>query len=92
MKQDGNTGTPCGHRSAGEYVMIDSDCPITRSVIQSFPFRAERESTQGNFTFTANNYWSATENNATNAWYVNFNNGNTNNNNKTNNNYVRCVR
>ena len=40
----------------------------------------------------SNNYWSSTENNATNAWNVNFSNGSYNNNNKTNNNYVRCVR
>lgn len=29
---------------------------------------------------------------ASNAWNVNFNNGNVNNNDKTNTNYVRCVR
>lgn len=38
------------------------------------------------------NYWSSTENNATNAWNFNFNNGNTNNNNKTNTLSVRAVR
>jgi len=39
-------------------------------------------------------YWSASPyaGNATNAWNVNFNNGNDNANNKTNNNYVRLVR
>lgn len=42
--------------------------------------------------FVANNYWSATENNTSNSWNVNFSNGNTNSNNKTNNNRVRCVR
>jgi len=42
----------------------------------------------------ANNYWSSATNasNPTNAWNVNFNNGNSNTNNKTNNNYVRAVR
>ena len=30
--------------------------------------------------------------NSTQAWVVNFNNGNDNWNNKTNNNFVRCVR
>ena len=30
--------------------------------------------------------------NPSNAWNVNFNNGNDNNNDKTNSNYVRCVR
>ena len=42
----------------------------------------------------SSNYWSATtnQNNPTNAWNVNFNNGNVNNNNKTNNNFVRAVR
>jgi len=38
----------------------------------------------------SSNYWSATTNanNSTNAWNVNFNNGNVNTNNKTNNNFV----
>ena len=42
----------------------------------------------------SNNYWSSStyQNNPTNAWNVNFNDGNTNANNKTNNNYVRAVR
>ncbi len=42
----------------------------------------------------SNNYWSSTTNpsNTTNAFNVNFNNGNANNNDKTNANYVRCVR
>lgn len=42
--------------------------------------------------FAADNYWSSTENSATNAWNQNFNNGNQNNNNKNNSNYVRAVR
>ena len=39
-------------------------------------------------------YWSSTTNanNTTNAWNVNFNNGNVNHNNKDNNNYVWPVR
>jgi len=39
-------------------------------------------------------YWSSSPYaaNATNAWNVNFNNGNDNANNKSNNNYVRLVR
>jgi len=42
----------------------------------------------------SNNYWSSStyQNNPSNAWNVNFNDGNTNANNKTNNNYVRAVR
>ena len=42
----------------------------------------------------SNNYWSATtyQNNPSNAWNVNFNDGNVNANNKSNNNYVRGVR
>lgn len=42
----------------------------------------------------SNNYWSSTtyQNNPTNAWIVNFNDGNVNANNKSNNNYVRAVR
>ena len=41
-----------------------------------------------------NNYWSSTSYAAdtTNAWNVNFDNGNVNNNDKGNSNYVRCVR
>lgn len=42
--------------------------------------------------FAADNYWSSTENNATNACNRNFNNGNANNNNKTNTNRVRALR
>ena len=41
---------------------------------------------------SAANYWSSTENNATNAWNFNFNNGNTNNNNKINTLSVRAIR
>jgi len=42
-------------------------------------------------SFSADNYWSSSENSATNAWNQNFNNGNQNNNNKTNTNRVaRC--
>jgi len=39
-------------------------------------------------------YWSSSTNvnNPTNAWNVNFNNGNVNDNDKTNDNYVRAVR
>lgn len=35
--------------------------------------------------------WSSTENSSTNAWNLNFNNGDRWNNNKYNNNYVRPV-
>ena len=42
----------------------------------------------------SNNYWSSTtyQDNPSNAWNVNFNDGNPNANNKTNNNFVRAVR
>ena len=42
----------------------------------------------------SNDYWSTTTNasNTSNAWNVNFNNGNDNWNNKSNDNYVCCVR
>ena len=46
----------------------------------------------GRTKFQSDNYWSSTENDASNAWNVNFNNCNVNNNNKTNDNYVRAVR
>ena len=42
--------------------------------------------------FEADNYWSSTENDASNAWNQNFNNGNQNRNNKDNSNRVRAVR
>lgn len=47
-----------------------------------------------NKKFNSSNYWSSTTNasDTSNAWNVNFNNGNDNWNNKTNSNYVRCVR
>jgi hypothetical protein len=56
--------------------------------------RRERRREQAERATQSNNYWSATTNanNPTNAWNVNFNNGNVDNNNKTNNNYVRAVR
>ncbi|MCC8187977.1 MAG: hypothetical protein LIP08_10895 [Bacteroides sp.] len=42
---------------------------------------------------SSSNYWSASSNSATNAYRVNFNNGNTNNNAKTNtSNLARCIR
>ena len=44
------------------------------------------------YAFAADNYWSSTENSATNAWKQNFNNGNQNNNNKLYNDRVRAVR
>ena len=46
------------------------------------------------FNLVSSNYWSSTTyaGDTTNAWNVNFNNGNDNINNKTNTNYVRCVR
>ena len=42
----------------------------------------------------SNNYWSSTTlaSDTSDAWNVNFNNGNDNANDKTNSNYVRCVR
>lgn len=42
----------------------------------------------------SNNYWSSSAyvDDSSNAWNVNFKNGNTNNNNKSNSNHVRCVR
>jgi len=40
----------------------------------------------------SNNYWSSSEDSSTNAYNLNFNNGNVNSNNKSVSNYVRCVR
>ncbi|HIP12603.1 MAG TPA: DUF1566 domain-containing protein [Arcobacter sp.] len=47
-----------------------------------------------NKRFNSSNYWSATTNasDTSNAWNVNFNNGNDNWNDKTNTYFVRCVR
>ena len=42
--------------------------------------------------FASTNYWSSTEASSTNAWRLNFNNGNQNSNNKDNNLRVRCSR
>jgi hypothetical protein len=54
---------------------------------------ARRDSEQLNEdAFEANNYWSSTENDASNAWNQNFNNGNQGNNNKDNSYRVRAVR
>lgn len=46
------------------------------------------------YIITADNYWSSSPNvsDSSNAWNVNFNNGNDNWNNKSNSNLVRCVR
>lgn len=47
-----------------------------------------------NEKFSSNNFWTSTTNasNTSNAWNVNFNNGDDNWNDKSNSNYVRCVR
>ena len=52
----------------------------------------ERQS--GQTIVQSSDYWSATTNasNTTNAWDVNFNNGNVDNDNKSNTNFVWCVR
>ncbi|MBX3027856.1 DUF1566 domain-containing protein [bacterium] len=56
------------------------------------PFGGARE--QAARATQSNNYWSSTtyQNNPTNAWNVNFNDGNVNANNKSNTFYVRAVR
>ena len=48
----------------------------------------------GQTNVQSSNYWSATTNanNTSNAWDVNFNNGDVNNDDKTNNNFVWCAR
>jgi hypothetical protein len=54
----------------------------------------EGKGRSGQIIVQSSNYWSATTNanNTSNAWNVNFNNGNVNTNDKTNNNFVWCVR
>jgi hypothetical protein len=42
--------------------------------------------------FTADNYWSSSQNDASNAWNQNFDNGSQNTDNKDNDNHVRPVR
>ena len=56
------------------------------------PHPTMREQAEG--VTVGSNYWSATTitSNPTNAWNVNFNNGNVNNTNKSNNLFVRAVR
>lgn len=63
------------------------------------PFFAARslaaiERQSGRTSVQSSNYWSATTNaaNASNAWDVNFNNGNVNNDDKSNTHFVWCVR
>ena len=48
----------------------------------------------GQINVQSSNYWSATTNanNTSNAWDVNFNNGDVDNDDKTNTNHVWCVR
>ncbi len=63
----------------------------------AFPWRRTvppRESRSGQINVQSSNYWSATTNatNTSNAWDVNFNNGNVDNDDKTNTNFVWCVR
>lgn len=64
----------------------------------AFPSRrrlfASREGRSGQTNVQSSNYWSATTNanNTSNAWDVNFNNGDVNNDDKSNSNFVWCVR
>ncbi len=55
---------------------------------------APRERQSGQTIVQSSDYWSGTTNanNTTNAWDVNFNNGNVDNNDKSNTNFVWCVR
>jgi len=73
---------PCGTENLYPLIQIFGD----------LRFPAER--TSGKAITASDYYWSGTTNanNTTNAWNVNFNNGNTNNNDKTNGKYARCVR
>jgi Protein of unknown function (DUF1566) len=56
--------------------------------------RVRQRREQAERATAASNYWSSSTyaNNPTNAWNVNFNDGNVNANNKSNNNFVRAVR
>ena len=56
--------------------------------------RVRRRREQAERATAASNYWSSSTNanNPTNAWNVNFNDGNVNANNKSNTNFVRAVR
>jgi hypothetical protein len=57
-------------------------------------YQADNQGQSGQINWASSNYWSSSTNanNTTNAWNVNFNDGNVNNNDKSNNNYVWCVR
>ena len=64
-----------------------------RSENLSTPVRFSEKCLYAGAKIVSNNYWSSSENSATNPFNLNFNNGNVNtNNNKSNSNYVRCVR
>ena len=73
----------------GEQVLLKkgNQTPVVRGKIVCNANRQKHQNSVANA-----NYWSSTENNATNAFNFNFNNGNTNNNNKTNTYSVRAVR
>jgi len=73
----------------GEQVLLKkgNQTPVVRGKIVCNANRQKHQNSVANA-----NYWSSTENNATNAFNFNFNNGNANNNNKTNTYSVRAVR
>jgi uncharacterized protein (TIGR02145 family) len=74
----------------GEQVLLKkgNQTPVVRGKIVCNANRQKHQNSVANA-----NYWSSTENNATNAFNFNFNNGNTNNNNNKTNTYsVRAVR
>lgn len=75
----------------GEQVLLKkgNQTPVVRGKIVCNANRQKHQNSVANA-----NYWSSTENNATNAFNFNFNfdNGNQNNNNKNNTNRVRAVR
>ncbi len=80
-------GTACRHSAAS--------CTAFCKRLLTHPAVGNRNTSGAlNNAGTNGNYWSSTQNDSSNAYYMYFNSGNvnTNNNNKTNGRSVRCVR
>ena len=66
--------------------------PTQRELMLMWIFRTKINDLSGTAFLSSTHYWAATENSATNVWYITFTPGYTNTVFKTNNNRARCVR